>query len=66
MSDCEDSDEEILVYADFQDNISIEEINTNNAPINFIGIDHEKPIIEVNGKFFKGILNLKLFLSLWL
>lgn len=50
-----DSDEEILVYADFQDNITVEELSDpSNLSINFIGVDNEKPIVELNGKFFKG------------
>lgn len=58
MSDS-DSDEEILVYADFQDNITVEELaaDPSNLSINFIGVDHEKPIVELNGKFFKGKTN---------
>lgn len=56
MSDS-DSEEEILVYADFQDNISVEELaNASSLSINFIGIDNEKPIVELNGKFFKGTI----------
>lgn len=58
MSDCSDSsDEEILVYADFQDNISVEELITSDPStlsVDFIGVDAEKPIIKLNGKFFKG------------
>lgn len=57
-----DSEEEILVYADFQANISIDDISDPaNLSINFIGVDNEKPIVELNGKFFKGKMVLRLF-----
>lgn len=59
MSESDSSDEEILVYADFQDNISVEELTASDpstVSINFIGVDHEKPILKLNGKFFKGIV----------
>ncbi|XP_055918747.1 uncharacterized protein LOC129950853 isoform X2 [Eupeodes corollae] len=51
--DSDYEEEEILVFADFKNNIN--ESEASNALVKIIGIDSENPIAEVNGNIFKVI-----------
>lgn len=56
--DSDYEEEEILVFADFKNNI-LNELEAGNPLIKIIGIDSENPIAEVNGNIFKGKLMIK-------
>ncbi|XP_055839153.1 general transcription factor 3C polypeptide 6 isoform X1 [Episyrphus balteatus] len=58
-SDCDYDEEEIIVFADFKNNI-LNELQTTNPSIKIIGIDSQNPIAEVNGNIFKGTYDLSM------
>ncbi|XP_055839154.1 uncharacterized protein LOC129907105 isoform X2 [Episyrphus balteatus] len=61
-SDCDYDEEEIIVFADFKNNI-LNELQTTNPSIKIIGIDSQNPIAEVNGNIFKGKIFVKMTIT---
>lgn len=55
-NDDEFETEEYLVYVDFDTKLLDEQFSNLNAKIKFLGIDTEKPIMQLNNQLFKGIL----------
>lgn len=52
MNDCpSDSEEEILVYAEFKDSVKIEKYRN----IHVLGIDRKTPLLQLDDTFFTGI-----------
>lgn len=50
----DDEVEELLVFANFSNHLSIQELKDKEANIKFIGLDSGNPIAEVNGAIFSG------------
>ncbi|XP_055385723.1 general transcription factor 3C polypeptide 6 [Condylostylus longicornis] len=48
------TEDEYFVYIDFQNNLTSLEADDPRLDIKIIGIDTENPVMEVNGKTFKG------------
>lgn len=51
------TEEEFLVYVDFEGNLLSNDLDDSNMDIHIIGIDSENPVIEINGKIFEGNYN---------
>uniref|UniRef100_A0A1A9WP07 Transcription factor TFIIIC triple barrel domain-containing protein n=1 Tax=Glossina brevipalpis TaxID=37001 RepID=A0A1A9WP07_9MUSC len=54
MSDSEYEEEEILVFADFNNQLSCNELTEEKPAIKIIGLDEKNPLAEINGNFFRG------------
>ncbi|XP_055643210.1 uncharacterized protein LOC129779645 [Toxorhynchites rutilus septentrionalis] len=53
--DSEDyTEEEMLLYADFENYLSQEELTDPNVRVKIVGIESENPIIQVNNDIYKG------------
>lgn len=52
-NDSDFEEEEIIVFADFKNNI-LNELEAGDPLVKIIGIDSENPIAEINGSIFKG------------
>lgn len=55
MSDSEYEEEEFLVFADFNNQLSTTELAKEKPSIKIIGLDEKKPLAEINGNMFRGI-----------
>lgn len=62
--DDEDEVEELLVFANFNNHLSMKELKDQEAKIKLIGLDGTTPMAEVNGCIFSGKVNnlLKFYL----
>ena len=60
MAKVENSDdyeeEEIIIFADFQNKLALETLQDQDLNIKLVGIDTNEPILQINSKIFKGII----------
>lgn len=54
MSDSEYEEEELLVFADFKNQLFSTQLSDENSAIKIIGVENKHPIAEINGNIFKG------------
>lgn len=54
-TDTEYEEEEMYLYADFGSKLPLEIWEDRNLYVKVIGMDTSEPIIQINGKIFKGI-----------
>lgn len=46
--------EELLVYVDLDTKLLDDQLSESNTKIKFLGIDTDRPIMQVNNKLFRG------------
>uniref|UniRef100_A0A1B0BRK0 Transcription factor TFIIIC triple barrel domain-containing protein n=1 Tax=Glossina palpalis gambiensis TaxID=67801 RepID=A0A1B0BRK0_9MUSC len=54
MSDSEYEEEEFLVFADLNNQLSTTELAEEKPSIKIIGLDEKNPLAEINGNMFRG------------